>query len=93
LQPLTLTLIRIFNDNKKHNDEFTLGAKRMPIEQGRKQLQAKMALQLLQTDKACAERVLAVWKTMLSTTLERKSDTFTSLEEYLDFRIVDTGAP
>jgi hypothetical protein len=30
---------------------------------------------------------------MLSTTLEHKADTFSSLEEYLEYRITDTGAP
>lgn len=50
-------------------------------------------LGLTSTDEACAERVMDVWKTMLSTTLKDKSKEFTTLEEYLDFRIIDTGAP
>jgi hypothetical protein len=59
----------------------------------RKQLQAKMMFRLTSTDERCAERVLKVWKTMLSTTLKDKTKTFNTLEEYLKFRIVDTGAP
>jgi hypothetical protein len=63
------------------------------MKEGRKQIQAKMMLGLTSTDEACAERVMDVWKTMLSTTLKDKSKEFTTLEEYLDFRIIDTGAP
>jgi hypothetical protein len=63
------------------------------VKMKRKQLQAKMMLRLTSTDESCAERVLKVWKTMLSTTLKDKTKTFNTLEEYLKFRIVDTGAP
>lgn len=63
------------------------------VKAGRKQIQAKMMLQLSATDKTCAERIMKVWKTMLSTTLDEKARDFDSLEEYLDFRIVDIGAP
>jgi hypothetical protein len=59
----------------------------------RKQLQANMMLRLTSTDERCAKRVLKVWKTMLSTTIKDKTKTFNTLEEYLEFRIVDTGAP
>ncbi|GAB1315557.1 geranylgeranyl pyrophosphate synthetase [Madurella fahalii] len=79
-----------------NSDEFRLGeAERTQrnVQTGRKQIQAKMMLQLLRTDKACAERVIKVWKIMLATTLKHKSDSFSSLEEYLDYRIIDTGAP
>lgn len=77
-------------------DAFTLGGAEEAtahVKAGRKQLQAKMAVQLASMDSECAERVMRVWKTMLSTTLEDKSNNFNTLEEYLDFRIVDTGAP
>jgi hypothetical protein len=50
-------------------------------------------LQLNATDKVCAARVMDVWKTMLSTTLRDKARDFVDLEDYLNFRIVDTGAP
>jgi hypothetical protein len=36
---------------------------------------------------------MEAWKTMLSTTLRDKSKDFADLDEYLDFRIIDTGAP
>jgi hypothetical protein len=74
---------------------FGLGEaeKQKGFRSGRKQMQSKMILQLMRTDKACAQRVMNTWTTMLLTTLKHKSDTFSSLEEYLDFRITDTGAP
>jgi hypothetical protein len=77
-------------------DEWSLGhqeSRQAAVKEGRKQIQAKMMLALTSADKACAERVMDVWKTMLSTTLKDKSKDFGSLEEYLDFRIIDTGAP
>ena len=60
---------------------------------GKKQIQAKMMLQLKSTDKVCTERVAKVWEEMLSTTVEQKDRPFSSLEDYVDFRIIDTGAP
>ena len=59
----------------------------------RQQIQAKMILGLTRTDKACTERVMNVWKTMISMTLRDKDKQFSTLEHYVDFRIVDTGAP
>ena len=51
-----------------------------------------MMLQLHATDKACAVRVMDAWKMMLTTTHRDKAKDFSGLEEYLDFRILDTGA-
>jgi hypothetical protein len=59
----------------------------------RQQIQAKMILNLTKFDAACTQRVMDVWKTMISTTLREKDKSFSTLEEYVDFRIVDTGAP
>ncbi|KAK4171121.1 isoprenoid synthase domain-containing protein [Triangularia setosa] len=75
-----------------HPDAFTL-SRCTNIESGRKHLQSKMMQQLLATDTPCAERIITTWKTMLSTTLKQKSEDFVNLDEYLDFRIIDTGAP
>jgi hypothetical protein len=77
-------------------NEFTLGERESAapnVKSGRKQIQAKMMLQLKMVSKACAARVMEAWKTMLSTTLRDKSKDFADLDEYLDFRIIDTGAP
>ncbi|KAL2021599.1 hypothetical protein VTK56DRAFT_6952 [Thermocarpiscus australiensis] len=79
----------------KNGDAFTLGEQestRSNVKSGRKQIQAKMMLQLTATDRKCAERVMDVWTTMLSTTLKDKARNFKDLEDYLDFRIIDTGA-
>ncbi|KAK4185022.1 isoprenoid synthase domain-containing protein [Podospora australis] len=82
------------NTTKGSGDAFSLGEGRgTHIKTGRKQIQAKMMLQLMSTDKVCAAWVLNVWKAMLATTLKDKAKDLSNLEEYLDFRIVDTGAP
>jgi hypothetical protein len=60
---------------------------------GKTQIQAKMMMQLASTDKACTERVKRVWQEMITTTLCDKDKQFASLDKYVDFRIVDTGAP
>ncbi|KAK3399185.1 isoprenoid synthase domain-containing protein [Sordaria brevicollis] len=78
------------------NDAFSLGdmeTSQQNAKLGRKQIQAKMMLQLTQTDPVCAKRVMGVWQTMLETTKKDKSKSFADLEEYLEFRIIDTGAP
>jgi hypothetical protein len=62
------------------------------VKAGRKQIQAKMMLQLNAIDKACAARVMRAWKTMLSTTRRDKYTDFRDLEDYLNFRVVDSAA-
>lgn len=52
-----------------------------------------MLLQLLSIDAPCAEVVIDSWKTMVSTTTKQdKSRIFENLDEYVDYRIIDTGA-
>ncbi|RDW83563.1 bifunctional terpene synthase/polyprenyl synthetase family protein [Aspergillus mulundensis] len=61
---------------------------------GTKQIQSKMLLELLSIDAPCAEVVIDSWKTMISTTAKQdKKRVFDNLEEYVDYRIIDTGAP
>jgi hypothetical protein len=60
---------------------------------GRTQIQAKIMTQLASIDKSCTERVKNVWKEMITITLRDKDKCFTDLEGYVDFRMVDTGAP
>lgn len=61
---------------------------------GTKQIQSKMLLELLEIDKPCAEVFIQSWKEMVATTASRdKSCLFTTLDEYVDYRIIDTGAP
>ncbi|CAN9134015.1 unnamed protein product [Alternaria alternata] len=60
---------------------------------GKTQIQAKIMIQLASIDHACTERVKSVWKEMIDTTLRDKNKCFTHLEEYVNFRMIDTGAP
>jgi hypothetical protein len=53
-----------------------------------------MLLELLAMDKPCAEVFIQSWKEMVATTASRdKSCLFTTLNDYVDYRIIDTGAP
>lgn len=53
-----------------------------------------MLLELLAIDKPCAEVFIQSWKEMVATTASRdKSSLFATLDEYVDYRIIDTGAP
>ncbi|RAR08378.1 terpenoid synthase [Stemphylium lycopersici] len=58
---------------------------------GKMQMQAKMMTQLSSMDSACTERIKRAWREMLSTTLRDKDKKFDSLEDYMDFRIVDVA--
>ncbi|EDU48658.1 geranylgeranyl pyrophosphate synthetase [Pyrenophora tritici-repentis Pt-1C-BFP] len=60
---------------------------------GRVQLQAKILLQLASTDSDCTERVKSRLKEALAMTLREKDTHFDSLEQYLECRMVDCGAP
>ncbi|KAJ5202050.1 uncharacterized protein N7498_006713 [Penicillium cinerascens] len=61
---------------------------------GTKQIQSKMLLKLLSIDKPCAEVVITSWKEMVATTASRdKSCIFDNIEDYVNYRIFDTGAP
>jgi len=61
---------------------------------GTKQMQSKMQLTLLKTDPACAKVVIEAWREMVATTAELdKKKMFGNLEEYVEYRIIDTGAP
>lgn len=53
-----------------------------------------MMLEALQLDKECANVAISAWKTMIETTGKRdKTIPFEDMEEYIDYRIIDTGAP
>lgn len=53
-----------------------------------------MIMELLSIDPRCAEVVVDSWKTMIKTTAQLDKDRlFENLEEYVDYRIIDTGAP
>jgi hypothetical protein len=56
------------------------------------QIEAKILTRLTSADKACAKRFKDAWKKMIDTTLCNKDKRFESLDEYVEFRIVDAGA-
>lgn len=62
---------------------------------GAKQMQAKILLDLFEIDQVCGQRIIDKWKLGMSITREmkRRKKTFRSLEEYLPYRSLDTGAP
>ncbi|KAF3083605.1 hypothetical protein TWF102_000627 [Orbilia oligospora] len=57
---------------------------------GAKQLQSKILLELLETDLDCGRQLVEQWQEMVSTTITH-SKNFNNLDEYLEFRILDTG--
>ncbi|OQE94690.1 hypothetical protein PENNAL_c0003G09066 [Penicillium nalgiovense] len=61
---------------------------------GTKQILSKMLLELLSIDKPCAEVVIQSWKEMVATTASRDNcNIFDNIEDYVEYRIIDTGAP
>ncbi|KAJ4018779.1 hypothetical protein NW752_005907 [Fusarium irregulare] len=60
---------------------------------GIRHIHEKIMGRLLQTDEVCAKRIEKVWKEMIATTMRDKRVDFQSIEDYLEFRMVDTGAP
>lgn len=84
----------------KANMELTEG---LDIDQGctagtkdrirRRQLQAKMAVELLDTDTEKGTECLQLWKEMSDTFVQIRSLQFDTLDEYLSFRIIDAGCP
>ena len=61
---------------------------------GSKQIQSKMMLEMLSVDPECANAAIDAWRVMVDTTSKRdKNIPFTTMEDYIEYRIVDTGAP
>jgi hypothetical protein len=79
-----LKAILALTENKESNRRAQSGIRSM---------HEKIMNQLIQTDETCAKRIAKVWKEMIATTIKDKSVSFNSIEEYLEFRMVDTGAP
>lgn len=51
-------------------------------------------LEMLSIDPECANVAIDAWRVMVDTTAKRdKTIPFTNMEDYIDYRIVDTGAP
>nr|POE78004.1 ophiobolin f synthase [Quercus suber] len=59
----------------------------------RRQLQAKMAVELIDMDRRQGLECLRLWKEMSDVFVSIRDINFTTLEEYLPFRFVDAGCP
>ncbi|QPC69260.1 hypothetical protein HYE68_000012 [Fusarium pseudograminearum] len=59
----------------------------------RRQLQAKMVMELMEVDKEQAKETLRLWKEMSAVFVQIRDMKFTVLEDYLKFRVVDAGCP
>ncbi|OBS27869.1 hypothetical protein FPOA_01811 [Fusarium poae] len=62
-------------------------------EAGLRFLYERCISRLLQTDEVCAKRIAKAWKDAIDTTIRDKRIDFQSVEDYLEFRMIDTGAP
>lgn len=59
----------------------------------RRQLQAKMAVELMDVDKDQAKEVLRLWKEMSETFVQIRDRVYTNMEDYLKTRAIDAGCP
>lgn len=59
----------------------------------RRQLQAKMAVELLDIDMEKGTECLQLWKEMSDTFVQIRFMQFKTLDEYLSFRVIDAGCP
>jgi hypothetical protein len=60
---------------------------------GAKQMYSKILLELFAIDEPCGQRIVDTWKDNLSATHSLKNDRpYTSLEEYVPFRIQDVAS-
>jgi ophiobolin F synthase len=57
-----------------------------------KSMQARFAVEALEIDEAIGTWLLQEWKRQFSVGSEERDKEYTSIEEYLKFRIVDAGA-
>lgn len=59
----------------------------------RRQLQAKMAVELLDIDEEKGTECLQLWKEMSDSFVQIRSMQFKTLDEYLSLRVIDAGCP
>lgn len=59
----------------------------------RRQLQAKMVMELMEVDKEQAKKCLRLWKEMSDVFVQIRDMNFTVLDDYLKVRAVDAGCP
>ncbi|CAF3475644.1 unnamed protein product [Fusarium graminearum] len=73
--------------------ENTSPESEMQAEAGLRLLYERCISRLLQTDEVCAKKIAKTWKDAINTTTKDKNVDFQSIEDYLEFRMIDTGAP
>jgi len=59
----------------------------------RRQLHAKMIMELMEVDKEQATECLRLWKEMSDVFVQIRDMKFTVLDSYLKYRVVDAGCP
>ncbi|KAK8101989.1 polyprenyl synthetase [Apiospora kogelbergensis] len=59
----------------------------------RRQLQAKMVMELMDVDKTKAKECLRLWREMSDVFVQIRDLKFTVLDDYLKYRVVDAGCP
>lgn len=59
----------------------------------RRQLQAKMAVELMDVDKDQAKECLRLWKEMSEVFVHIRDRKYTNLDDYLKTRAIDAGCP
>ena len=59
----------------------------------RRQLQAKMVMELMEVDNTKAKECLRLWKEMSDVFVQIRDLKFTVLDDYLKYRVVDAGCP
>ena len=59
----------------------------------RRQLQAKMAVEMMDVDVEQGKECLRLWKEMSDVFVQIRDLDFKTLDEYLPFRVVDAGCP
>ena len=72
------------------NGDLTTGTKQHIK---RRQLQAKMAVELIDIDQAKGFECLRLWKDMSNVFVQIRDLNFKNLDEYLPFRVGDAGCP
>ncbi|KAK6084429.1 polyprenyl synthetase [Seiridium cupressi] len=87
---------KLWETNKELTEGLTLGEE---VGTGtkdhvrRRQLQAKMAVELMDIDKVQGKECLRLWKEMSDVFVQIRELKFTKLDDYLIFRVVDAGCP
>ncbi|KAF5679617.1 terpenoid synthase [Fusarium heterosporum] len=93
-----LTVENLQNANQELMEGLTLGkdtarGSKSKDHVKRRQLQAKMVMELMEVDKDQAKETLRLWKEMSDVFVQIRDMKFTTLEPYLKVRVVDAGCP